>query len=82
MGPILVAGERESRPMLYVNHCMPVYVNDTRQCHMDSPGPTPKVPAFDEHLSESNTDLRTCSMEYTPRRKLTRKFNLGDRFDR
>jgi transposase len=35
-----------------------------------------KVPTFDGHLNESNTDLRRCSMEYTPRRKLTREFKL------
>jgi len=35
-----------------------------------------KVPTFDGHLKESNTDLRRCSMEYTPRRKLTREFKL------
>src|SRR5438876_3602227 len=33
-----------------------------------------KVPTFDGHLNESDTDLRRCSMEYTPRRKLTREF--------
>src|SRR5205814_2382347 len=35
-----------------------------------------KVPTFDGHLNQSNTDLRRCSMEYTPRRKLTREFKL------
>src|SRR2546429_9951459 len=35
-----------------------------------------KVPTFDGHLNESNTDLRRCSMEYTPRRKLSREFKL------
>jgi hypothetical protein len=35
-----------------------------------------KVPTFDGHLNESNIDLRRCSMEYTPRRKLTREFKL------
>jgi transposase-like protein len=35
-----------------------------------------KLPTFDGHLNESNTDLRRCSMEYTPRRKLTREFKL------
>src|ERR1700682_3118236 len=35
-----------------------------------------KVPTFDGHLNESNTKLRRCSMEYTPRRKLTREFKL------
>src|ERR1035438_644269 len=35
-----------------------------------------KVPTFDGHLNESNTELGRCSMEYTPRRKLTREFNL------
>src|SRR5512144_670790 len=35
-----------------------------------------KGPTFDGHLNESNTDLRRCSMEYTPRRKLTREFKL------
>ena len=35
-----------------------------------------KVPTFDGHLNWSNTDLRRCSMEYTPRRKLTREFKL------
>src|SRR4030095_798260 len=38
--------------------------------------PRMKVPTFDGHLNESNTDLRRCSMEYTPRRKLTREFKL------
>jgi transposase len=33
-----------------------------------------KVPTFDGHLNESNADLRRCSMEYKPRRKLTREF--------
>src|SRR5882757_5530754 len=35
-----------------------------------------KIPTFDGHLNQSNTDLRRCSMEYTPRRKLTREFKL------
>ena len=35
-----------------------------------------KVPTFDGHLNQSNTDLRRCSMEYAPRRKLTREFKL------
>ena len=35
-----------------------------------------KVTTFDGHLNQSNTDLRRCSMEYTPRRKLTREFKL------
>jgi transposase len=35
-----------------------------------------KVPTFDGHLNVSNTDLRRCSMECTPRRKLTREFKL------
>src|SRR5258708_33619525 len=35
-----------------------------------------KVATFDGHLNQSNTDLRRCSMEYTPRRKLTREFKL------
>jgi len=34
------------------------------------------LPTFDGHLNESNTGLRRCSMEYTPRRKLTREFKL------
>jgi hypothetical protein len=38
--------------------------------------PGMKVPTFDGHLKESNTDLRRCSMEYTLRRKLTREFKL------
>jgi len=38
--------------------------------------PILKVPTFDGHLNEGNTDLRRCSMEYTPRRKLTREFKL------
>jgi len=35
-----------------------------------------KIPTFDGHLNESNTVLRRCSMEYTPRRKLSREFKL------
>ena len=35
-----------------------------------------KLPTFDGHLNQSNTDLRRCSMEYAPRRKLTREFKL------
>jgi transposase len=35
-----------------------------------------KIPTFDGHLNESNTDLRRCSMDYKPRRKLTREFKL------
>src|SRR5450432_3313969 len=35
-----------------------------------------KIPTFDGHLNQSNTDLRRCSMEYKPRRKLTREFKL------
>src|SRR5438874_12819997 len=35
-----------------------------------------KVPTFDGHLNESNIELRRCSMQYTPRRKLTREFKL------
>src|SRR2546429_6157682 len=35
-----------------------------------------KVPTFDGHLNESNTNLRRCSMDYKPRRKLTREFKL------
>src|ERR1700692_4492523 len=35
-----------------------------------------EVPPVDAPLNESNTDLRRCSMEYTPRRKLTREFKL------
>ena len=35
-----------------------------------------KLPTFDGHLNEGNTDLMRCSMEYTPRRKLTREFKL------
>jgi transposase len=37
---------------------------------------TLKVPTFDGHLNKGNTDLRRCSMEYAPRRKLTREFKL------
>src|SRR5439155_16569432 len=35
-----------------------------------------KIPTFDGHLNESNTVLRRCSMEYKPRRKLSREFKL------
>jgi transposase len=35
-----------------------------------------KIPTFDGHLNQSNTDLRRCSMECKPRRKLTREFKL------
>ena len=66
-------------PTLITNSLMPAtrLTADTGQPKVDRQQRVDlKVPTFDGHLNESNIDLRRCSMEYTPRRKLTREFKL------